>query len=274
MRESKIFLGPAGVGIGCKSSSTVDGIRYVREVGLNAMEVEFVRGVKMNNSLAKECGRTAQEAGVDLSVHAPYFINLCSTEKAKVDASIKRIMDSVERAHYMGACVVAIHPGYYGKMGKDEAYAAVKDSLKRIIEKMKNSGFDDVALGLETTGKHTAFGTLDEIVSLCGELQQCAPVVDFAHIYARQGGKIDYGKVLDSVKVLGLKHIHSHFSNIEFTVKGERRHLPLDHSPAFEPLAKELIRRRTGIAIICESPLLEKDSLRMKAVLENLGYDF
>jgi deoxyribonuclease-4 len=274
MQEAKIFLGPAGIGIGCKGSSTVDGIKYAHDVGLNAMEVEFVRGVKMGNDLAKECGRVAKELDVDLSVHAPYFVNLSSVEKVKIAASQKRILDAVERGHHMGACVVAFHPGYYGKMKKEEAYITVKESLKELVGEMRRKGIDDVKLGLETTGKQGAFGTLDEVVRLCKEIKQCTPVVDFAHIYARQGGKIDYEKVLDAVKPLCLKHMHSHFSNIEFTSKGERRHLPLDSSPAFEPLAKELLKRKINIAIICESPMLEKDSLKMKAVFEKLGYRF
>jgi deoxyribonuclease-4 len=274
MVKAKIFLGPAGVGIDCKGNSTLDGIRYVREIGLNAMEVEFVRGVRMKNSLAKECGKVAKELNVDLSVHAPYYINLSSAERAKVKASQKRILDSVERAHCMGARVVVIHPGYYGKMSKEEAYSATKEATKEIIESMKSKGFTDVYLGMETTGKHSAFGTLEEIVKLCKQLKQCVPVIDFAHMYARQGGKIDYGKIFDTIKPLKLRHIHSHFSNIEFTDKGERRHLVLDGKPSFEPLAKEIIKRKVGITIVSESPILERDSLKMKQIFEQLGYEF
>ena len=266
-----IRLGPAGIGVGCKGSSTTDGIKYVHEIGLNAMEIEFVRGVKMSIELAEQCGKIAKELDIELSVHAPYFINLCSTERAKVIASEKRILDSVGRAHAMGAKVVVYHPGYYGKMSVQQAYDAVKEATKEILEKMKEKKIK-VNLGMETTGKHSAFGTLDEIVKLCKQLKQCVPVIDFAHIYARQGGKINYDKVLDAIKQLRLKHLHTHFSNIEFTDKGERRHLALDSKPSFKSLAKELLKRRLNITIISESPILEKDSLKMKRMLERLGY--
>jgi len=274
MAKVKVFLGPAGVGIDCRGSSTIDGIHYVHELGLNAMEVEFVRGVRMKNSLAEECGKVAKELSVDLSVHAPYYINLSSAEQAKIKASQKRILDSVERAHHMGAHVVVIHPGYYGKMSKEETYDAVKKATKEVIETMKSKGFTDVCLGMETTGKHSAFGTLEEIVKLCRQLKRCVPVIDFAHMYARQGGKIDYGKVLDTIKPLKLEHIHTHFSNIEFTDKGERRHLVLDGKPPFEPLAKEIMKRKISITIISESPILERDSLKMKHIFKQLGYEF
>lgn len=274
MVNAKVFLGPAGVGIDCKGSSTLDGIRCAHEVGLNAMEVEFVRGVRMKNDLAKECGKVAQELKVELSAHAPYYINLSSAEKAKVKASQKRILNSVERAHHMGAKVVVIHPGYYGKMSEEEAYDATKEATEEIVDDMKSKGFTDVYLGMETTGKHSAFGTLDEIVKLCKQIKQCTPVIDFAHMYARQGGKIDYGEIFDTVKPLKLKHIHSHFSNIEFTDKGERKHLVLDGKPPFEPLAKEVLKRNLSITIICESPILERDSLKMKRAFERLGHEF
>ena len=272
--KSKIFLGPAGIPAGCKVGSTLDGIRYVHEIGLDAMEVEFVRGVHMGAAMAKDCGEAAGKLGVKLSVHAPYFINLSSAEAEKITASQKRILDSVERAHEMGAYVVVIHPGHYGKFKQDTVFDMAKEALGEIIEKMKERRIADVRLGLETTGKHSAFGTLDEIVQLCRQLRQCAPVIDFAHIYARNGGKIDYGKIFDTVKPLKLKHLHTHFSNIEFTKAGERMHFVLDSSPAFEPLAREVLKRKMDITIVSESPVLEQDSLKMKRIFEKLGHKF
>ena len=191
MVKVKIFLGPAGIGVGCKGS-TIDGIKYAHEIGLNAMEVEFVRGVKMSTGLAKECGEIAKELGIELSVHAPYFINLCSAERAKVVASQRRILDSVERAHAMGATVVVYHPGYYGKMEKKQAYDAVKEATKEILEKMKEKKIKNVSLGMETTGKHSAFGTLDEIVRMCKQLKGCVPVLDFAQVWFRERNTITF----------------------------------------------------------------------------------
>jgi deoxyribonuclease-4 len=235
------------------------------------MEVEFVQGVRMGNDLAKAAGKKAKDLGVLLSIHAPYFINLCNP--AKVGESQKRILDSCERGHHMGAKFVAFHPGYYGSLTKEQAYDYVKKACAEMAEKVRANGWN-VLLGLETTGKHSQFGTLEECIKICREVKGCSTVIDFAHLYAKQGGKIDYKYILDSISALKPSHVHCHFSNIEFTMKGERRHLVLDHSPPFEPLAKEILKQHFDMTIICESPALEQDALRMKKIFENNGYKF
>lgn len=265
----KIFLGPAGTP-GFTRGGTLEGVVNVATMGLNAMEVQFTHGVRMSMQLAELVGKEAKEKNVLLSVHAPYYINLCSEDKEKLAASKKRILDSVKRAKAMGAYVVTLHPGFYGKLEKEEAFDRIVAGCAELTKETPASA----KLGLETTGKSGAFGTLDEIVSICKKVHGCVPVIDFAHIYARQNGKIDYKKVLDDVKPLRLKHLHTHFSNIEFTAKGERNHLVLDNQPPFEPLAREILRRKQSITIICESPILEQDSLRMKNIFEKFGYEF
>ncbi len=277
----KIYLGPAGIPTVAKEKSTLEGIKTVSELGLNAMEIEFVRGVKMSNELAKEAGKLAEKLGIRLSVHAPYFINLCSSEKEKIKASKKRILDSMERASLMNAEIVCVHAGYYGKLSKEEAYEKIKEACEDIIKKAKSRGWDNTSLALETTGKVSQFGTLDEIIKICKEVKGCKIVVDFAHIYARQAGRIDYKEIFDKLKILKFKHYNFHFSGIKFspvkaTGKGnERYHLPIaSNSPPFEPLAKEILRRKISATIISESPLLEQDSLKMKKIFEKLGYKF
>jgi deoxyribonuclease IV len=266
----KVLLGPAGVPHSSKAPDTISGILRVAELGLQAMEVEFVRGVHMNMPTAKVVGEAAKAAGVSLSVHAPYYVNLCSDDRKIYEASKKRILDSAELAGAMGAWIVALHPGYYS--GMDPALAA--DRIGNACKEMVPHVPKGVMLGLETGGRMAAFGTLKETVDLCKKSKGCVPVVDFAHVYARQGGKIDYKQVLEIVSPLGLKMLHSHFSNIEFTDKGERRHLPVDHSPPFAPLAKEIILKKQNITLISESPLLEEDSIRMKKTLARSGYAF
>jgi deoxyribonuclease-4 len=276
-----IWLGPAGVPVSSKDRSTIGGLLTVKELGLNAMEIEFVRGVNMSVKAAKEVGKIAKKLKIRLSVHCPYFINLCSEEKRKVEASKTRIIESARRAHAMGADVVVFHPGYYGKLSPERAFELVKAADEDIIDRLRDEGIRKVALGHETTGKLSAFGTLDEIIRLCQQLPQCVPVVDFAHIYARQAGRINYGEILEKLKPLKLKHLHTHFTSMEWTPakKGgggnERRHLPLkEKRPPFKPLAEEILKRKLNITLISESPVLELDSLEMKKTFERLGYRF
>jgi deoxyribonuclease-4 len=138
-----------------------------------------------------------------------------------------------------------------------------------------------VALGHEITGKISAFGTLEETIRLCKRVRGCEPVIDFAHLYARDRGQIDYADVFEKLRPLNLKHLHAHFTSMEWTPaklpgKGnERRHLPIKfNKPPFLPLAKEILKRKINITLISESPVLEQDSLEMKRVFEKLGHRF
>jgi deoxyribonuclease-4 len=272
----KIYVGPAGVPISAKGGSTIDGIKTVRSLGLNAMEVEFVQGVRMSPEMAKEAGKVAKELNVRLSVHAPYFINLCSQEKQKVEASKKRIIDSADRAERMGADAVAIHVGFYGKRKPSECFESVCQAFEEIVESLKENGITNVKLGAETMAKESAFGTLEEVIQLSKRVKGVIPYIDWGHTFARLGGKIDYGQVIDLItSELGLVHINSHFESLVFkNGKYVDVHRPVSYeTPPFKPLAQALLKRSVNATIICESPLLEQDALIMKKVLEELGYE-
>lgn len=235
-----IRFGSAGVPLSAEKRDTISGIKRIAELGLQSMEIEFVRGVNMSLPKAREVGKTAAESGIELSVHAPYYINLASEEKQIIVASKKRVLDSLERGVEMDAKIVVIHAGYYGK-NRDEAIKMIGFACAEIAEKIEKNKWD-IILGIETSGKQGQFGPLDEIVAMCAKMKNCAPVIDFAHLFARQAGSIDYGKVLDSVK--HYKHLHCHFSGINYSVVSEgrgneRNHEPIG-KPQFEPLAEEL----------------------------------
>ncbi len=278
---ARVYLGPAGIPIGAKerkrSAGTIDGIRYVSEVGLNAMEVEFVQGgVRMTREAAQEAGEVARELGVRLSVHAPYFINLCSEEKDKVEASLTRLQESLDRGgEAMGATVVVFHPAYYGKLGPEGGcYNAVKDGVLRIIDWMKENDIKNVKLGLEVMARKSQFGGLEETFRLVKEINhpQVVAVIDWGgHVFARNGGSIDYRAVLNMWReYFGDQPMHTHFTCVKYR-KGEwvDEHEPIDtNNPPFEPpLARELGSEDIEITIINESPLLEKDALKMKEML-------
>ncbi|BDR92801.1 TIM barrel protein [Vulcanisaeta souniana] len=273
---ARVYLGPAGIPIGAKerkrSAGTIDGIRYVREAGLNAMEVEFVQGVRMTREAAMDAGEVARELGVRLSVHAPYFINLCSEEKEKVEASLSRLQESLDRGEAMGATVVVFHPAYYGKLGPEGCYNAVKDGVLKIVDWMKENGIKGVKLGLEVMARKNQFGNLEETFRLVKDIKhpQVVAVIDWGHVFARNGGSIDYRAVLNMWhEYFDDQPMHTHFTCVKFK-RGEwvDEHEPIDtNNPPFEPLAKELASEDIEITIINESPLLERDALKMKEVL-------
>ena len=269
----KIFLGPAGVPLVSKDRSSLGGLKTVKEIGLNAMEIEFVRGVKMQPKMAEEIGEVAKELGVSLSVHAPYYINLNSQKKQVIEASKNMIFDSADRAERMGAGAVAIHSAYYSGFNPEQTYEKTKEGFVDVLDKMKSSGIKNVKLGIETMARWSQFGSLDECMKLAKEID-VIPFIDWSHLFVRGKGTIDYANIFDKLKKLKLNHIYSHFQNVEKNKKGEfvDVHKPLDHSPSFEPLAKEILKRKTDITIICESPIIEQDSLKMKSIFEKLNH--
>lgn len=244
----------------------------VKELGLDCMEVQFSHGIKMGLGLAKRVGEEREKAGIELSVHAPYYINLASKDHEKTRASKKRILDSCERAHYMGARHVVFHPAYFGGGDKEKVYGIAKEHILDMMGTIRKNGWD-VLISPETTGKHSALGSLDEIIRLVKDTK-CSLCVDFAHLFARNYGKISFKGIFDKLGPLRMKHLHCHFSGIEYTSKGERNHMVLNHSPDFRKFAKVLLEQEwlDSITIISESPITWKDSLKMKDMLEKLGY--
>jgi deoxyribonuclease IV len=270
-----LLFAPAGAPLSTpKPGGTKLGIQQTADLGLDALEVEFVHGVRMKEQLAKECLELAQNLKISLSIHAPYYINLCSDDELKLKNSRRHILESVHIGHYLKASPVVIHSGFYqGRNSKECEKRAIKQ-FDKIYESMDENSYLDIKLGPELTGKKSAYGNLEEIINLCEHygLDRMIPVIDFAHYHARikrLKSEDDYSKILDyAEKRLGsdyTKNFHCHFSGIEFSDKGERNHLPISsNSPPFKPLLKLLNERGYEGTLVCESPLIEKDALLLK----------
>ncbi|MCX8197767.1 MAG: TIM barrel protein [Candidatus Micrarchaeota archaeon] len=277
--ERGVVFGPAGIPIGAPAGGTADGIRYCRKIGLGAMEVEFVHGVNLGQEKAKEAKKAAEESGIRLSCHAPYYINCCAKEKQKIESSVRQIVSTAQAAYWLGAWVIVIHPGHYMSRPAEECRKLVYATFSRCIEEMEALGVKGVALGAELTGKKSAYGSLDEIIDLAEHfgIKQVVPVLDYAHYHARHErleAKEDYFRILSEVeRRLGSeasKNFHCHFSGIQYSDKGERSHLPISSSsPPFAPLAQAWKENGWAGTAICESPLLEKDALEMKRIYDS-----
>jgi len=261
----KILLGPAG----SPAKSRLDGLKAVHDLGLQAMEVAFTHGIKMGNELAMRISEENKKYSIALSIHAPYYLNLNSTKRQIVTDSRKRILQSCERGHAMGAGKIIFHPAYYGSRSKSETYDAVKAEITELLDAIKTNKWKAQILA-ETMGRVAQFGDLDELVQLSKDTK-CGICVDPAHIYARNHGSIDYDDMFDALHELRMKEVHFHFSCINFGPGGERNHLVLGHKPDFHEFAAELLQRKYESAtIVCESPITWKDSLNMKNILEKL----
>lgn len=254
---------------------------YLKEEGLNALEYQAVRGVKISQESAQQLGKNAAEADVWLTIHGPYYINLSSESKDTINASKQRLIESLKAAQWMGAHAVVFHPGYYGSYTQEEALKMCINAMKEVLEEAKSLGITNVYLAPETTGKTTQVGSLDEIIEMCLKLENVIPTIDWAHIHAREQGSLntinDYAAILDKLESkLGtdyVKNLHCHFSKIEFGKGGEKEHHTLDEEqfgPDFRLLAKVLVERGIEPVIISESPILDKDAIKMKNIFEEI----
>ncbi|MEM1644277.1 MAG: deoxyribonuclease IV [Ignisphaera sp.] len=269
----KLYFGTAGIPNSTPRKSTVNGIKRISELSLDSMEIEFVRGVRMSEKSAEEVRNIARQLGVILTVHAPYYINLNSSDKSKVEASIQRIVESAKLGHLAGAWSVVFHSGYYGGSSHEEAYRNVLEALKVVITTLKDMGIE-IWIRPEVMGGISEIGSLEETIRLSEDLDNYVmPCIDFAHLHARTNGKYnnyeEFAQILELLEKrlgrLALNNMHIHVSGIEYGEKGEIRHLNLLESDLnYKDLLKTLKEFNVKGIIISESPNLEEDAILMK----------
>ncbi|MCS7286171.1 MAG: deoxyribonuclease IV [Anaerolineae bacterium] len=276
---TELLFGTAGVPLSTpKPPSSEKGVKRIKELGLGCMELEFVQRVSMGEEAARLVRATASSLGVILSVHAPYYINLNSPEREKLEASKKRLLAAARVGWLCGARNVVFHPAFYHNDSPREVMKKVREQILEVREILNSEGVE-VVLRPETTGKPSQFGSLEEIISLSKEISGLAPCIDFAHLHARSGGKLnshrEFASVLkfirDELGPEALADMHIHISGIDYGPKGEKEHLNLKESDfRYEELLQALIDYGVKGLVICESPNLEEDALLLQRTWESL----
>ena len=276
MIKQKMLFGTAGIPISSKKRDSVNGIKRVRELGLEAMELEFVRGVNMGKETAELVKKAAEKEEIMLSVHAPYYINLNSKESEKVKASRKRIMDSANIGELCGAKIVTFHPAYFQKMDEKEVLEKVAGVLSEMAEEIEKKDWK-IRLAPETTGKPSQLGSLKETIALCKKAKGLLPMIDWSHLHARDNGRFksekDFEKAIEEIPEKYRKFLYMHASGIRFSAKGERNHLEMedeDNSFNYKWFLKALCKKKVSGRIICESPNIEEDALLMQKYWKGL----
>lgn len=260
--------------------STKQAPAWLKQVGLDAYEYEAGNGVAAGEAALREIGEAAKANGILMSLHTPYFISLSGVDPEKRLKSIDYIEKSLWAAKLLHADTIVIHCGSAAKITRKEAMRLSADTLYKALEKL---GDTDIVFGVETMGKQNQLGTLEEVIELCRMDARLAPVVDFGHLNARDLGGVfctadDYRRVFDKIAdALGdekARYLHCHFSKIEWTDKGEKRHLTFSDStygPDFEPLMEAIAKEKLCPRIICESAgTMAEDALAMKKYYKNL----
>lgn len=284
---SAIF-GPAGTSesftkMGYKGSLQVP--EFIEKMGLDAFEYQCGRGVNIGFEKASELGKLAIDKAITLSLHAPYYISMSSVEEEKRLNSVKYILDSAKAVNAMGGNRIVVHTGSCGKISREKALELAIDTMKISLDALDNEGLSHIHICPETMGKVNQLGTLDEVMALCKIDERLIPCIDFGHLNARDLGSLntidDFENVLLTIKnELGtdrFKSFHSHFSKIEYTTGGEKRHLTFDdavYGPNFEPLMELVAKYNLSPTFICESAGTQaEDAKTMKDYYENVIKD-
>ncbi len=260
-------FGPAGnsesfAALGYKNSLQVP--EYIVKMGLDCYEYQCGRGVNIGEEKAKELGIKAKEAGISLSLHAPYYISMSSVEEEKRLNSINYILASAKAVNAMGGDRIVVHTGSCGKITREHALELALDTMQKALDTLDNEGLSHIHICPETMGKVNQLGTLNEVLELCKLDERLIPCIDFGHLNARDLGVLktteDFENVFTSIKnALGtdrLKCFHSHFSKIEYTTGGEKRHLTFEDKvfgPDYEPVMELTYKYGCDPTFICES---------------------
>jgi deoxyribonuclease-4 len=277
MRE--LLFGTAGIPWSAKGQGTAAGVRKVKELGLGAMELEFVQNVNVSESAVPEVRKAAEENSIVLTCHGQYYVNLSPLEHAKLGQSVKRMLDASVRMHELGGWSVTWHTAFYLGRTKEATYDIVKKNFKDVLARVRDAGVKDLWLRPETTGKETQWGDLKECIKLSQDLEGVLPCVDFAHLHARYNGinnSIPEWRAIMTELENGLgreclDNMHIQVCGINYGPKGEKNHLNLkDGDLKWKDLLQVWKEFKIKGVVIAESPNIEQDSLLLQKTWKSL----
>ena len=265
MAEPK--FGPAGnsesfAAAGFKKSE--DAPAWLAQMGLTAFEYQCGRGVRCGEETALKIGAAAKQHGIQMSVHAPYFINLSSEESERMEKNVGYVLETARLAVPLGATRMVVHCGGQGKLTRDRAMRNSHENVKNILRALDEAHLTGCAVCLETMGKKSVLGTAEEVCELVAADDRLLPCIDFGHLNCRTGGHMNTREEVKALfdlmeNTIGHERtakLHAHFSHIEYNDKGEVRHLTFAdtvYGPDFTPVAEETAARGYAPTFICES---------------------
>jgi deoxyribonuclease-4 len=266
-------VGPAGYPEGSKNPLMA--LQTVHDNGLTALEMQFVRQAIMGSDKARSIRAKAEELGLLLSAHAPYYINFNSETAETVRKSAEWVLKTARIAHELGAWIIVVHAAAYGDHA-ERCTGAVTEGLGKCRDTLHGEGIEDVVLGVETMGRTAQWGTFEEIGEVVRQVKGVQPVIDWAHLHARGGGglrgKSDFEATLKAHDQVHKGRMHCHFSCIEYTAAGEKRHLPLKmKEPDYAPLVELLNRRKGDVTMISETPVPIEGAVALSKMLAMHG---
>ena len=274
-----IKFGPSGFcdDFAEENKSTEDMPNWLTKHGLTAYELSFTNGVRLSNETAEKFGKLFEDSNIEVSVHAPYFINFANPNPEMIEKSNLYVIACLQKMKFLKAKKLVFHPGTMMKMTRDEAFNNTYNNIKNLLKVLDEYGFEDYYLCPETMGKHGQIGTVEEIAKICALDDRIIPTIDFGHVNSFNGGSLktedDFAEIFEVFKkYLGerFNRVHIHFSKIKYGNKGELCHLTFEDSeygPEFEPLSRVLKKYNVSASVICESRGAQtRDAVTMKNI--------
>lgn len=273
----KLLFGTSGIPVSTKGQGTEEGIRQVKRLGLEAMELAFVHSIHIREDRIPAVKNVAKQENIMLTCHAPYYINLNATDQEKRKACAQRLLNAARVTAACGGWSVCFHAGYYMGMPHPQVYENIKEALEWVLDTLKSEGHQ-IWIRPEIGGKITSWGSLEEIIKLSEELEGVLPCIDWAHLYARSLGKNNshasfseaLGKIESSLGKKALDNMHCHVEGIEIGKTGEKCHVNLEDSAFnYQDLLRAWADFNIKGIIISESPAIEQNALLLKSLYSN-----
>ena len=276
--KNKVLFGPAGSPVNYKGAA-YKAPKFISEEGLNSYEYQSPYGVRIGEKAATTLKEESEKHDILISMHGPYYINLCAKDDEKLEKSIGHLISTARAGEWMGAYRLVFHPGAYLNRKPEKAMEISKNTINRLFEELEAEGIEEFTFAPETIGKRTQLGNVSEVVELCASFDHFEPTIDFAHVHARGRGfltkKEDYNCIFSTIEDnLDIDMLHCHFTTIEYGNGGEVKHHTLDESDEYGPDIKDLLANLIdngwNANIICETPQRDLDALIMKETYENM----
>lgn len=284
----KTLFGPAGNSESFYKEgykSTLQAGKWLKDRNLEIYEYSFGRGYTMTTETAQKIGEELKKYGIEISIHAPYFINFASQNNELLGKTYGYIKTGIKFLRAFGSSRLIFHPGSTGNMSREEAFLITKNRIGELANNLEQQGLlEGIYICPETMGKSKQIGTYEEILQICAQNEHLLPTLDFGHINALTQGSLkskeDYLKIFErAIEVIGKKRTqicHIHFSKIQYGDKGEIKHLNFDddrYGPNFEHLAEAIVELGLTPHIICESSgRMAEDAMEMQKIyLKTVG---
>ena len=275
---NQVHFGPAGYPADARGK--VEHVfQILVEAGMTSLEYAAVHGLRTSEEKAKLIGDLARKNNIAMSLHAAYYISIASTDPQIRERSRMRLIKALKFAPLMNVKRIVFHPGTHGGLSREDAHVVIRESLQSVWEEAGHLG-DGALLAPEIAGKLSMFGSVEQIIKLCQDLDGCIPTIDWAHLYARSQGEVNdkdsYLKIIgqfeNELGDLFVDNMHFHISAISFTEKGEASHKPFggEWGPDLYPLMEIVHEVGYKPTFICESPNPLQGALYAKYLLEEL----